>query len=535
MLEPRLFSGEPPRARTATDDKPTLLVAWWCTIFAITIIIFRIAGRFIRTERLFREDKIMALAIVPLMCRMALVHVVLIWGTNNVLATQLTPEQISHREMGSKLVLASRISYAAALWVQKFSITEFFKERLIANVWRRSYEVALQGLRWFLLATFACVVIATLAECHPFAHYWQVVPDPGPKCRQGYAQLLTMGTVNVLTDLLLVGFPIPIVVRSYMPVKRKISLVLLFSLSLVPIAFTVYRVETVIDQHGSQQTRSLWASAEILAVTAVSNAIVLGSFVRDRGPKKMKFKFGSATDSLSRPSTRREIRDPFWGSDEDLVRGLGLSVDPELRSIDSKRHRPAPAAPPGYPLAQKSAYVDLKAANWHFPPPDDTDRLVDVKMPEPARSPGEMSIHTPRRVSFFDVGGLLEDGSPALDRCSSPSSEFGQTGSTQMAHNAADGSRRKGSSVLLQDIGGLLKPQENLGRGPSQHAPTLDVNRTDHTAQQRQSSPTRRPSAHTHPVAQEPQLARADTVTASDEDGVPQTPNRFHYPDAYRR
>src|ERR1700710_2779927 len=102
----------------------------------------------------------------------------------------------------------------------KLTITELFK-RLIISIWRRSYEYILQFIRWLLLVTFIAVVIADLAECQPFTHYWQVVPDPGAKCRQGYAQLLTMGTCNVITDLLLVVFPIPIIIRSKMGAKRK--------------------------------------------------------------------------------------------------------------------------------------------------------------------------------------------------------------------------------------------------------------------------------------------------------------------------
>ena len=109
----RLYSTEPPPAQTKLEDNPTLLLSWWCTGFSLVIILVRICGRYIRTERLFPEDKIMALSIIPLMIRMGLVHVVLVWGTNNALTAGLTDVEIRHREIGSKLVLASRIMYAA--------------------------------------------------------------------------------------------------------------------------------------------------------------------------------------------------------------------------------------------------------------------------------------------------------------------------------------------------------------------------------------------------------------------------------------
>ena len=112
QLEKRLYS-EPPDQQSRFALNPTLLLSWWCTGFALAIIIVRICGRYIRNERLFREDKLMALSIIPLCIRMGLVHVILIWQTNNVVTAGLTEVQIQQREIGSRLVLASRISYAA--------------------------------------------------------------------------------------------------------------------------------------------------------------------------------------------------------------------------------------------------------------------------------------------------------------------------------------------------------------------------------------------------------------------------------------
>jgi hypothetical protein len=104
---------DPPPLRDFFYDKPTLLVCWWATIFCAAIILLRIAGRFIRSERLFAEDRTAALALLPLFIRMGLVHAILVYGTNNVDTTNLPPDQIHRRSIGSGLVLASRIFHAA--------------------------------------------------------------------------------------------------------------------------------------------------------------------------------------------------------------------------------------------------------------------------------------------------------------------------------------------------------------------------------------------------------------------------------------
>ena len=73
-----------PMRRTRMDNHPTLLVSWWCSGCALVLILVRLWGRCVRTEKLFLEDKIMALSIIPLFVRMALVDPVMLWGTNNV-------------------------------------------------------------------------------------------------------------------------------------------------------------------------------------------------------------------------------------------------------------------------------------------------------------------------------------------------------------------------------------------------------------------------------------------------------------------
>ncbi|KAI9780985.1 MAG: hypothetical protein M1839_006424 [Geoglossum umbratile] len=264
-----------------------------------------------------------------------------------------------------------------------------------------------------------------------------------------------MGVCNVITDLLLVIFPIPIILSSHMPVKRKVQLSLLFALSLVPVGITLYRIPAIIGRKGVQQYRTLWASIEILAAAAAANALALGSFVRDRGPKKAKYKFGSTnTESSEWPSPRRgTAATAFWGSDEDLVRGTGMGVDPEFRAMEAAYPvRPAPMAIP-----HSSKSIDLHSANWQFPTANDGDSDMDPKA-SLSRSP-EMSAATPRRVSFFDVGGLLDDNNRRSDSTStaaaapSSGSHRNSLSPTVALH--------EGLAATPRDVGGLLSPNGN--------------------------------------------------------------------------
>jgi hypothetical protein len=467
LQERAVWSNTPPDRRTRLADHPTLLYSWWTTIFAAVIILTRLAGRKVRSNKLFREDWIMFFALIPLFARMGFVHVVLIYGTNNVatIGVDYTETEIRHRQLGSKLVLAARIFYALFIWMSKWTVSEFLK-RITIHLWRTSYERTLHCIRIFLVATFIAVIIATLAECQPFSHYWQVVPDPGPQCRQNYAQLLTMGTADIITDILLVAFPIPIVLRSGQTWRRKLQLASLFSTSIALIIITGMRVPEVISNLGRQQYRTIWASSEILASAFVSNFVVIGSFIRDKGSKKNKWKSGSVSDSIDRASTRRPTIAQPTDSEEDLFRFLGCRMPEHLQASPELYPRPAPMALPAMssPFAPKARpdtprQEIVEGSEGDISP---THRSTDsFPLPSPSLS---TSTGTKKNVSFFDVGGLLETGSlgppsPSVSHSRSVtlvSSGTSHTIATDFATTMPTPPQsRRGSRAFLSDMGAL--------------------------------------------------------------------------------
>jgi hypothetical protein len=486
-LERRIYHDEPPAYQSRIAMNPTLIVSWWCTLFSLTAILIRLFGRWVRTERLFREDWIMFYSIVPLLLRMAFVHVILIYGTNNTTTTGFTSLQIQHHETGSRLVLAARIFYAAYIWIAKLAVLEFLK-RIIGKSWAKSYEVGLRYIYAFLIATFVAVIIGTLAECQPFPHYWQVVPDPGPRCREGLVQLIVMGVCDIVSDVVLIVFPIPLVWQSSMRVSKKVSLITLFLLSTILIAITAYRIPSTIHRRSSQQYRSLLASLEILAAAGVSNAIAIGSFIRDKGVKKAKFRQASLDDnnSLARTSTRNRATSAtqhHWGSDEDLVRDVGVALPPLLRS-GTYQDLARPAEAVTTPKSTKSSKTNLGPpdqirnlpfkSRWNFAeasrgrrkPSLDTlssassedIKLRDLKLaldqgpPNDEIEPSYTEPDTPNRMNFFDVGGLVD-----VQPNESPVSRSRQASIQEVSRRLSESHhQRSGSKAFLSDIGGLI-------------------------------------------------------------------------------
>lgn len=184
-------------------------------------------------------------------------------------------------------------------------------------------------MRLILLVTFIAVVISTLAECKHFTNYWQVKPDPGGQCRQGFANLLTMAVCNIMTDVLLVLYPLPIIVSSRIPMQRKVFLVCLFILPLATVIVSIYRLPQVLSEDGYQATRSMWASVEILVATVAANTLALASFVRDLGAKKAKFKFDPMSSGRSQRLNVKVPNQETWhgrGLESQAVMGNDTNI-----------------------------------------------------------------------------------------------------------------------------------------------------------------------------------------------------------------
>lgn len=383
----------------------------------------------------------------------------------------------------------------------KLSILEFLK-RTTTTTWSRTYDLILRFVYGFLLLTFIAIIIGTLTECRPFPHYWQVVPDPGPQCREGLVQLIIMGVCDIVTDVVLIAFPIPVVLRSSMPFRKKFSMIILFCLSVILIAITAYRIPTTIERRADQPYRSLLASLEILAAAGVSNAVIIGSFIRDKGVKKAKFRAASIGDasvnganSLQRVGTSRSaaITMKHWGSDEDLVRDMGVALPATLRHGSSTQARAATAAPRYEPSedpsdththGRKSSQFE---PDWSFRHRQASSRSrsrihgrrdsqnststtsTDIKLrdlqaslDEPV-SPGANIDTEPlsKQMSFFDVGGLVD--APKTELHHRPQLN---TSASSPTPSAGQPRGRTGSKAFLSDIGGLLGRHKEEGEGP---------------------------------------------------------------------
>ena len=327
------------------------------------------------------------------------------------------------------------------------------------------------------------------------------MPDPGPRCRLAYAQLATMGTSSVVADLILVLFPIPVVLRSRMSFRRygcgieclsfgaflhrfadqslarKIVLILLFGLSLGTTATTLYRMPTLVYRFGNQQYRTLCASIEIFIATAASNILVLGSFTQERPPKKPRFRVVSSITSIGRPPGQPEQR-PTDNESEGANRSAGVYTESAVEDAEVA-HIARPSSITVNRVRSKiGPMVQVNRLDWPLPSPPISQSPYERHeiLPAPmlpslsTPSPTNPSTVSTAGVTFFDVGGLLEEGggggppasvssTPIIDLYASTPIVDYYAGSPTPEMMPMEFSELHPSAVpkiTLQDLGGLL-------------------------------------------------------------------------------
>lgn len=94
-----------------------LATSYVASILTVVLVFVRLIWRYRRGERMYPDDIWMGVSLGPLLIRLGLIHMVLVYGTNNINYDEvdllgMNPVQVQRRVIGSKLILLTRITYA---------------------------------------------------------------------------------------------------------------------------------------------------------------------------------------------------------------------------------------------------------------------------------------------------------------------------------------------------------------------------------------------------------------------------------------
>ncbi|KAF5678103.1 integral membrane protein PTH11 [Fusarium circinatum] len=185
-----------------------------------------------------------------------------------------------NRVWGSKIQVIGWSFYACILWCLKFCVTAFYG-RLTSGLTHLKTRVTIAYI--ILGISYAAVALTILLSCQPFHHFWQVSPDPGLLCQptKSPAYVLVVVIPNILTDIYLLSIPLPLLWGVNISMRRRLTLMLLFSGALfIMMAGTIRAVTILTAGPNGAVAGSQWACRETFVAIIVTNLPIIQPLIR---------------------------------------------------------------------------------------------------------------------------------------------------------------------------------------------------------------------------------------------------------------
>lgn len=91
---------------------------------------------------------------------------------------------------------------------------------------------AVKLLAGYVALGFIGTELSMFLLCRPYNQYWAIPPNDIDQCAFYRKYSLPQAVFNISSDALMLAIPLPLVIRSHLPTKQKIAMVLLFSMGL---------------------------------------------------------------------------------------------------------------------------------------------------------------------------------------------------------------------------------------------------------------------------------------------------------------
>ncbi|KAL2818537.1 hypothetical protein BJX63DRAFT_429038 [Aspergillus granulosus] len=203
-------------------------------------------------------------------------------------------ETIKRLEIGSKLVLIGWFGYVASIWALKASML-FFYHRITQGLFEQKI---VRGCAVYCAASFVGVLLAIFFHCRPLHRKWQVYPDPGRECTAGYALYPIVLSFNVVSDFVLIGVPIPMLIKLQCSRAQKLIIGVLLCSGIFIVVAAFLRCILALSSIDQINVAAIWAVRETFVAMVVVNAPALKPLFR---LSTWSSKFGRKTSSDEYP------------------------------------------------------------------------------------------------------------------------------------------------------------------------------------------------------------------------------------------
>ncbi|KDB21942.1 hypothetical protein H109_06082 [Trichophyton interdigitale MR816] len=247
--------------------------AWTEYGIGVAVILLRIGARLkIVRWNWHGDDFIIILVLLLWSGELAMLELIGQTGTNIGLSdaqrAALTPDEIATLEFGTKCNLAGWLMYTTLIWSLKACMLFFYARLTIGLYKERMVKIAAIKCA----CTYVISMITILTHCRPIEKNWQVNPDPGDLCTLGIPNYITVATTNLLTDMLLLSIPLPLLVRVRIPLARQMIIGLLLCGGLFIMVATLLRCILSIQSIHGINISTIWAIRESFVAILAINA-----------------------------------------------------------------------------------------------------------------------------------------------------------------------------------------------------------------------------------------------------------------------
>ncbi|BAE63811.1 unnamed protein product [Aspergillus oryzae RIB40] len=82
----------------------------------------------------------------------------------------------------------------------------------------------------YVVISFIVIEVLFLGVwCRPISHYWELEAEDF-QCSTYFNHLITTTVLNISSDLMMLCIPLPLFIRSHLPLKQKVAVCAVFSL-----------------------------------------------------------------------------------------------------------------------------------------------------------------------------------------------------------------------------------------------------------------------------------------------------------------
>ncbi|KAI1826627.1 hypothetical protein F4861DRAFT_545632 [Xylaria intraflava] len=272
----------------------------------------------------------------------------------------LTPEDISERVFGSKLVVVSEQMQILTTWLVKAYFLLMYSN---LTYFCNPQKLCVKFVAGYVALGFVLMEILYFGVwCRPFHQYWEVPPH-SIQCATATNHLITNAVLNISSDVLIITIPMPILFQLNISPKKKAIFSVLFGLGFFTIGCAIAsKYYSFHDPYGHKWT--FWYIRESSTALIVMNMPFLWAIIR------FFFKLNPLFDSKSSGSTTSAPLRQRYGHNMrnvshsiTITRGTGNArVPSEFRVLNSQEDLTHPSGIPLRIYKHQEVHVSREAS-----------------------------------------------------------------------------------------------------------------------------------------------------------------------------